>query len=219
MQYKNVTKIIIDKRKLEVLIRLGCPDKILIDYIKTGNLSKTGDFLIDDILECLIDFKEFNNWGGKRKGAGRPKNQLENQNEIQNINQLEDIDIDKYKDKSKKNIYIEDFNEFWKEYPKQRAGSKEKAYKSYCKVITDKRATKESLLQAVKNYAQSQEVERGFAKGCAAWLNDDRFNTVYKTEVSAPMFSIDSQQAEEVYQRAERTKQLIEERMKQKWGV
>ena len=28
-------------------------------------------------------------------------------------------------------------------------------------------------------YAQSDEVKRGYAKGAAAWLNDDRFNCVY----------------------------------------
>lgn len=118
MQYKNVTKIVIDKRKLDILIRLGCSDDILINYIKTGKFTKTGDSLVDDILESLIDFKNFDNWGGKRAGSGRPKNQvknqlenqLENQIDIQNKNQkdnqniiqLADKDIDKDKEKVKR---------------------------------------------------------------------------------------------------------------------
>ena len=77
------------------------------------------------------------------------------------------------------NIYMSDFEEFWKYYPKQRAGSKTKAYSSYCRVIKEKRSTVEKLLASVKKYAISEEVKRGFAKGCSAWLNDDRFNNEY----------------------------------------
>ena len=78
-----------------------------------------------------------------------------------------------------KEIYKESFSKFWDMYPKQRAGSKAKAYASFCKAIKEKRATEEKLLQSVKVYAESDEVKRGFAKGCAAWLNDDRFNNNY----------------------------------------
>lgn len=82
--------------------------------------------------------------------------------------------------KNNKEIYKEDFDLFWKEYPKKRAGNSKKAYKAYCEVINEGRADVEKLLQAVKDYAQSEEVAKGFAKGCAAWLNDDRFNCEYK---------------------------------------
>lgn len=78
-----------------------------------------------------------------------------------------------------KEIYKEKFEEFWKRFPKQRAGSKEKAFTAYVKAIKDKRATVEKMQEAVEKYACSDEVGRGFAKGCAAWLNDDRFNTDY----------------------------------------
>lgn len=92
MQYKQNQKIIIDKRKLDILIRIGCPDEQLLQLIKTGTFEKTGDKLIDDTLECLVDIKDFNNWGGVREGAGRKKkNQVDNQDD----RQLEDIDKDK----------------------------------------------------------------------------------------------------------------------------
>lgn len=79
------------------------------------------------------------------------------------------------------NKYIYRFDEFWDKYPKQRAGSKQKALSAYTKAIKEKRTTEEDLLKSVALYADSDEVKRGFAKGCAAWLNDDRFLSEYKT--------------------------------------
>lgn len=100
MQYKNTKKIILDQRKLETLFRIGCPDNLIIELLKTGIFTPTGDSLIDDNLESLIDHKIFNNnnWGGKREGAGRPKNnqdeiQVEFQDDNQDKNQDTDIDI------------------------------------------------------------------------------------------------------------------------------
>ena len=108
MQYQKNIKIIIDKRKLDVLTRIGCPDEKILSLLKTGKFEPTGDKLIDETLECLIDIKEFDNWGGKREGAGRPKKnqvdiQVENQDENhlgnQDANQVADIDKDRDRDK------------------------------------------------------------------------------------------------------------------------
>lgn len=79
-----------------------------------------------------------------------------------------------------------EFEEFWKVYPKQRIGNKNKAYISYCRAIKEKRVSVEDLMKSVKSYANSKEVEKGYAKGCAAWLNDDRFNYTYE-EVEKPI--------------------------------
>ena len=98
MQYKNSQKIIIDKRKLDILIRLGDYDKQILELIKTGEFTKTGDNLVDDTLECLLDVKSFSNWGGKRENAGRPhKNQDENQldNHLENQDAIQVVDKDK----------------------------------------------------------------------------------------------------------------------------
>ena len=69
------------------------------------------------------------------------------------------------------------FNEFWKLYPKARAGNKDKAKTAYLKALT--RATKEEINGSVEKYSRSDEVARGYAKGAAAWLNDDRWTTNY----------------------------------------
>lgn len=216
MQYQTNVKIVIDKRKLDTLIRLGVSDENLLSLIKTQRFEPTGDSLIDEYLSTLIDIKEFSNWGGSRKNSGRkPKNnQLENQDDFHLENQdesnLEDKDIDiesdseydfdkkndsdskKEKGKKKESLLaLPDplstaFNEFWADYPKQRAGSKQNAYKAFLKAVKEKRATAEKILSSVKEYAQSDEVKRGFAKGAAAWLNDDRFNNIYGRDASKP---------------------------------
>ena len=101
-------------------------------------------------------------------------------------NKIDNIYDNKIDNKTiKENIILtnnikENFDEFWSLYPKDRIGNKAKAYSAFCKVIKEKRATIDKLLASVKSYARSEEVHKGFAKGCAAWLNDDRFNQDYK---------------------------------------
>lgn len=70
MQYRTSKKIIIDERKLIALKRMNCPDKQILDVIITGKFEKTNDELIDEILECLCDRKEFNSWGGNHNPKG-----------------------------------------------------------------------------------------------------------------------------------------------------
>lgn len=92
----------------------------------------------------------------------------------------ERIEEEKREEKNKE--FLNEFEIFWKEYPKQRAGNKQKAYTSYCRAIKEKRTTVDDLLKSVIAYKQSDEVKKGFAKGCQAWLNDDRFNVEYNVE-------------------------------------
>lgn len=94
MYNKNV-KIVIDKRKLETLIRLGVSDKDLLSVITTQSFEPTGDELIDDYLSTLVDVKEFTNWGGSRKNSGRKSknNQVDFQVEKQDALNLADKDI------------------------------------------------------------------------------------------------------------------------------
>lgn len=108
MQSRITRKIIIDEQKLNVLIRLGCPDDRLLSVIKTGKFEKTGDKIIDEILECLTDRKEFKNWGGnhnpnginnckKRKKRGQVDQQDGSQDGGQVVDKDKDIDKDKIK--------------------------------------------------------------------------------------------------------------------------
>lgn len=69
------------------------------------------------------------------------------------------------------------FELFWKNFPSQRKGSRDRALKAYRLAL--KRASAEKINLAVLQYAKSQEVRTGYAKGAAAWLNDDRYETDY----------------------------------------
>lgn len=78
----------------------------------------------------------------------------------------------------KSEVFSFEFLEFWGSFPKQREGSKAGASKAYCRATA--RASPDEILAGCKAYAQSAEVKRGFAKGAAAWLNDDRWKTKYQ---------------------------------------
>lgn len=220
-------KFIFDKRKLDTLIRLGVPDSALLELLKTGKASKTGDALLDDYLHSVLTVKTFSKqWGGKRDHtekkqrnsntkAFQDERQVGNQDDFQDESNLDDIDRDRDKDNislenkrgigGKENLskkrgkmsitYVEDmnnlscsdvnfaFNDFWRVYPKDRAGNKAKAFQAYKKALKEGRASScDEINRAAEVYAKSDEVKRGFAKGAAAWLNDDRFKSKYKTE-------------------------------------
>lgn len=141
MQYKNNKKIIIDQRKLEFLFRLGCPDKQIIELLKTGDFTSTGDNLIDETLESLLDFKVFENWGGARKKSGRKaqktnkNNHLENQDENQDENHLENQDDGQVVDKDiDKDIYINNIfnNNIYKQGNKRFTKPTLEQVKQYC---------------------------------------------------------------------------------------
>lgn len=77
------------------------------------------------------------------------------------------------------NPLISPFEKFWVTFPKKRIGNKEKSFQAYSKALKEKRGTMEGIQDGAERYAKSDEVRRGFAKGCAAWLNDDRWNSDY----------------------------------------
>ena len=77
------------------------------------------------------------------------------------------------------NVSIDQFDRFWDLYPRQRRGGKDNANRAYDKAISENRATDDEIIDGVKRYAGSSEVTKGYAKGAAAWLNDDRWASDY----------------------------------------
>jgi uncharacterized protein YdaU (DUF1376 family) len=75
------------------------------------------------------------------------------------------------------------FSEFWRHFPKKRAGNRNKAWRA--SVQARRRSDPGEILDGVLRYAKSDEVARGFAKGAAAWLNDDRWNCDYTAPTEA----------------------------------
>ena len=109
---------------------------------------------------------------------------LDNQTQINKEQQLtEQIKIDNNKKTIQKSATKEQdevFNRFWELYPRQRRGGKEEAFRAWNKALKREDITREQILETVKVYANSDEVKRGYAKGCAAWLNGSCFLNEYK---------------------------------------
>jgi hypothetical protein len=77
------------------------------------------------------------------------------------------------------NMYEEDFELFWKEYPRND-GSKKKAYDNW-KKVTKKIIDKQELFKLCREYGK---IHRGkdvkFVPHCTTWLNQQRWETVEK---------------------------------------
>lgn len=80
MKYKVQTNIVVDERKLNILLRLGCPDHIIFAKICGKKVRSSGDKLIDETLECLVSRKRYNNWGGNHNPQG--KNQYSKRGQV-----------------------------------------------------------------------------------------------------------------------------------------
>lgn len=87
------------------------------------------------------------------------------------------------KEKEEKNNAVKEeketdgFNEAWERFPKQRKGGRDNALKAWRKATT--RSTSEKIINGIVKYSESEEVSNGYAKGMAAWLNDDRWESDY----------------------------------------
>lgn len=79
----------------------------------------------------------------------------------------------KNKKNKKRDIALKYFDYFWKVFPKQRRGSKDKTFPAFEKSL--ERDTWENIEKGLVAYVNSKSVKEGFAKGAAAWLNDDRW--------------------------------------------
>lgn len=75
----------------------------------------------------------------------------------------------------------EGFADFFSNFPKQRIGSRDTSIRAYKVALTKVSASE--LLAACLAYGKSSDVERGYAKGCAAWLNDEGWNNDYSIRV------------------------------------
>lgn len=78
--------------------------------------------------------------------------------------------------------FTDEFLEFWERYPKTRAGSKQKSWSAWQYAIKRSKALPSEIIAGCLAYAASEEVDQGYAKGCAAWLNDDRWLSDYSSK-------------------------------------
>ena len=69
--------------------------------------------------------------------------------------------------KTTKNIYSSDFEEFWQDYPKREG--KSSAYKEWKRIAPDKEL-QDKIHSGLIEYRQSRKVKDGFIKDCVNWL-------------------------------------------------
>ena len=93
------------------------------------------------------------------------------------INTLEEKEKEQEQERETKGVAgeKEPFADFWAVYPKQRIGNKDKARAAFVQAVKRTGKTPQEITDKAAEYAASEEVARGFAKGAQAWLNDDRF--------------------------------------------
>lgn len=89
--------------------------------------------------------------------------------------------LNKLNIKEEKEIYKEKFEEWWSYYPKLRAGSKKKAYQKFKQAIAEEKLTPEFLIEKVKEYANSEEVNKGYACGAEVYFSKCKYNNQYNT--------------------------------------
>jgi len=95
-----------------------------------------------------------------------------------NVAPEEEVEEESKKKNLKKEKNEEEFSVFWKLFPRQRIGNQQKAEAAYRQALS--RSTADEIFAGLKSYLDSDEVKRGFAKGAAAWLNDDRWKVQYQ---------------------------------------
>ena len=89
---------------------------------------------------------------------------------------------------STKDIYTQEFEEFWDFYP-QKTGKGE-AYKSWKKIKPDARL-RGLITIAVGNYKLSKKVKEGFVKNPATWLNQRCWEDETQEDVAVSPFAGD----------------------------
>lgn len=71
--------------------------------------------------------------------------------------------------------FTDSFLKFWDLYPHTHRGNKQKLWNAYKRVLVQKRATEEQILNGLEKYKLSRRVADGYIKGGEAWLNNDMF--------------------------------------------
>lgn len=169
-------------------------DEISLRYLTPKQLSYAKKWLSSIESQVVSDIKSVeSNRKHRRINYNKNKNLSENVSGTVNntvsgtvsgiVDKVEEdkIRIDKIKEKE---IYKESFEIWWKEFPKERAGSKKTAYAKYVKAIKDNKLTPEWLLEKVKEYANSEEVKNGYASSAERYFNSCKYNNVYKQQRS-----------------------------------
>lgn len=135
-----------------------------------NHLKSTSDITIQSTNEYSII--SITNWK-KYQSTNQPSTN-EQPTDNQRVTTIQECKNVRMEEVKKEYMY---FPEFWELYPRQRRGNKDKAEKAYRKAAD--RDSEGSIIAGLRDYCDSEEVSKGFAKGAEAWLNDDRWKNNY----------------------------------------
>lgn len=168
--------VVIGRKKLAEKLKIGEQSvRTALKHLELTNevtIKKTTQFS----MITMVNWEEY-------QGANHPANQQLTIDQPTGNQRLTTSKESKESKEEDNRGEIEDqlFDEFWKIYPKKRAGSKERALKAFKKACG--KDNPENIIAGAEMYAVSDEATREegkYAKGAAAWLNDDRWMNQYQ---------------------------------------
>lgn len=129
--------------------------------------------------KAVNDVHDNSEKGSERRSKGSERSDIKAVNVVHtnmtNIT-LQEQDHNTYVQK----LFSDDFEVFWEKYPRQRRGNKVKAWNAFR--AASGRSTFAEIMDGLGRYQTSNEVNQGYAKGAAAWLNDDRWEVDYSIQ-------------------------------------
>lgn len=133
-----------------------------ISVININNFLYNSDELTDKVTDSITD---------NQQTANRPLT----------INKKNNNDINNDSKKNVQNIYTQQFENFWKQYPKKKG--KGAAFKAYLKAI--KNVSHEEIMQGVLKYSEAVLfTDDKYIKYPQGWLNDGRWDDDYSKQQS-----------------------------------
>lgn len=167
--WKNIKEVILEKFKI---VNDGAPK--VVHHRIVSELRKASKVSAQNSAKALKKHRSCHATAEPQHSHGKAI-----QYTIPNI-EKEDTNVSSKKDDQIQRFEFE-FERFWEAFPRQRRGSKQNAKTTYRTALA--RASPDEIFSGLQAYADSDEVKHGFAKGAAAWLNDDRWTNDYSEKV------------------------------------
>lgn len=122
----------------------------------------------------IITICNYNKFQDLQKTKGEPEGKRgANEGQTKGENKNEGMK----KGSNEVSIYDQNFLDIWEVWPRKRRGNKDKAYSAYKSAL--KRDTEENINNGIQAYIDSKEAKGDYAKGCAAWFNNEGWTNDY----------------------------------------
>jgi hypothetical protein len=138
--------------------------QILKKWHSVETATETGQTIV-----TVVNYSKYQDEKAKTRNSNGDTGGDSNGDKLEELKEVEEV---------KNKLFVEEFEVFFSNFPRKRRGARDKAFKAY--KAARSRATIGEINAGLMAYIESDEVARGYAKGCAAWLNDDRWSNDYR---------------------------------------